>query len=34
MSSLVLSFLDGSLSFLQVSSTTIEAKMSFIFGHT
>ena len=31
---LVLSFLDGSSSFLQVSKTTIKALMSLIFCHT
>ena len=34
MSTLVLSFLDGSSSFLQVSRTTIKALMSLIFSHT
>ena len=33
-STLILSFLDGSSSFLQVSRTTIKALMSLIFGHT
>ena len=33
-STLVLSFLDGSSSFLQVSRTPIKALMSLIFGHT
>ena len=33
-SSLVLPFLDGSSSFLQVSRRTIKALMSLIFGHT
>ena len=33
-STLMLSFLDGSSSFLQVSRTTIKALMRLIFGHT
>ena len=33
-STLILSFLDGSSSFVQVSSTTIKALMNLIFRHT
>ena len=33
-SALVVSFLDGSSSFLQVSRKTIKALMSLIFGHS
>ena len=34
MSTLVLSFLDGSSSFLQVSRKAVKALMSLFFGHT